>query len=83
MGIGVEYFLRQTCRFEDGSHRVGLSALALPLLIKPARREPGIPNKFSESTIREITEEILRNIEKVTPTMHSKKRRLKRSLRNH
>ena len=82
MDISVEYFLRQACRFENDSHSVGLSALTLPLLIKPARK-PGIRNKFSELTIHEITKEILRKIEKVTLTRHSKKRRLKRSLRNH
>ena len=39
-----------------------------PLPIKPARKKPGMPNKFKESTIHEITKDIPRNIEKITPT---------------
>jgi len=38
-----------------------------PLPVKLTRRKRGIPNKFKESTIHEITKEIPRNIEKITP----------------
>jgi len=39
-----------------------------PLPITPARRKPGMPNRFKSSTIHEITKDIPGNIEKITPT---------------
>jgi ribonuclease HI len=35
---------------------------------KPARRKPGMPNKLRESTMHEITEKILANIEGIIPS---------------
>jgi len=46
----------------------GRSAVPPPLPVKPTRRKRGMPNKFKESTIHEITKEMPRNIEKITPT---------------
>ena len=36
-----------------------------PLLVIPTKRRPGMPNKFKESTIHEITRNIPRNLEKI------------------
>ena len=36
--------------------------------MKPTKRKPGMPNKFRESTVHEITKEIPENIEKILPS---------------
>jgi len=43
------------------------SAAPPPLPVIPTRRERGMPNKFKESTIHEITKGTPRNIEKIAP----------------
>ena len=40
------------------------TAATPPLPMRPARRKPGMPNKFRESKVHEITKEIPENIEK-------------------
>ena len=44
------------------------TATSPPLPMRPARRKPGMPNKFRESTIHEITKEIPEKIEKILPS---------------
>ena len=46
----------------------GDDATPPPLPMTPTRRKPGMPHKFKESTIHEITKGILEDMEKITPT---------------
>ena len=74
---------RRPIQLQRGSNR--RTAPTPPLPMKPARRKPGMPHKFRESTVHEITKEIPENIEKNPTITHNPtlaKRREGETIRN-